>query len=70
MFWWLPLTPFKQLFVYIGLDDCNFVGWDSRGDTLKPAFQITKAHKTVICCILKNPNNPYSLLVVVAVMSI
>ncbi|KNA14881.1 hypothetical protein SOVF_103340 [Spinacia oleracea] len=48
--------------VYTGSDDCKFLGWDLRGDLSMPAFQNSKVHTMGVCCIVKNPNDPYSLL--------
>ncbi|RXH96206.1 hypothetical protein DVH24_008710 [Malus domestica] len=40
--------------VYSGSDDCKFKCWDLRDGPSKLAFQNTKGHAIVVCCIAKN----------------
>ncbi|KAM7461257.1 hypothetical protein LguiA_029378 [Lonicera macranthoides] len=48
--------------VYTGSDDCKFKCWDLRMDSSELAFQNSKAHTMGVCCIAKNPSDPYTLL--------
>lgn len=48
--------------VYSGSDDCKFSCWDLRDSPSKLAFQNIKAHKMGVCCIVKSPNDPNTVL--------
>lgn len=60
--WAASFDTHQPAVVYTGSDDCRFLGWDLRGDSSTPAFQNSKVHTMGVCCIVKNPNDPYSLL--------
>ncbi|KAM7275796.1 hypothetical protein ACFE04_017662 [Oxalis oulophora] len=48
--------------VYSGSDDCKFICWDLRDSPSNLAFQNSKAHTMGVCCIVKNPNDPNTVL--------
>ncbi|KMT10615.1 hypothetical protein BVRB_5g117350 [Beta vulgaris subsp. vulgaris] len=60
--WAASFDTHQQSILYTGSDDCKFLGWDLRDGSWMPAFKNSKSHKMGICCIVKNPNDPYTLL--------
>lgn len=60
--WAASFDTHQPKIVYTGSDDCKFIGWDLREGSSMPAFRNSKAHNMGICCIVKNPNDPHTLL--------
>ncbi|XP_071722796.1 uncharacterized protein [Rutidosis leptorrhynchoides] len=48
--------------VYTGSDDCKFSCWDLRDGPSKLAFQNSNVHKMGVCCIVKSPDEPNTVL--------
>ncbi|KAK9669467.1 hypothetical protein RND81_13G132400 [Saponaria officinalis] len=60
--WAASFDTHQPSVVYTGSDDCKFRGWDLRDGPSMPVFLNSRAHTMGICCIVKNPNDPYTLL--------
>ncbi|KAI5329788.1 PREDICTED: diphthine methyltransferase [Prunus dulcis] len=60
--WAASFDTHQPQLVYTGSDDCKFSCWDLRDGPSKLAFQNTKVHTMGVCCIVKNPNGPNTVL--------
>ncbi|GAB2289495.1 hypothetical protein Dimus_023805 [Dionaea muscipula] len=60
--WATSFDIHQPYLLYTGADDCKFRGWDLRTSPSAPTFQNSKVHTMGVCCIVKNPNDAYTLL--------